>query len=96
MAFYVHRIITEGEFEKIDLIGPFSNNSDAADWGATFCAPGGPDDPRWNVVDLDDVDQLTEMDDNSICFLVPVSKPTGTVAVGAYKSGHEFKRYGEL
>lgn len=84
MAFYVHRIITEGEFEKIDLIGPFSNNSEAADWGATFCAPGGPDDPRWNVVDLQDEDSLTEMDDRSTRFLTPVIKPTEIVQKGAY------------
>jgi hypothetical protein len=38
------------EQDVINLIGPFSSNEDAADYGASHCSPGGPDDPRWNSV----------------------------------------------
>lgn len=42
-----------GDVDGMRLIGPFKGDREAADWGHTYCAPGGQDDPRWNSVLLD-------------------------------------------
>jgi hypothetical protein len=50
---YVLQIVERfpiGSGDDIYLIGPFETAQDAEDYGATHCAPGGPDDPRWTSV----------------------------------------------
>jgi hypothetical protein len=84
--FFVHRITSERGFAKpmserldtLSIVGPFKTGAEAADWGATYCAPGGPDDPRWNVVqlDLDGIEPL----------IIPMTWPSGSVRKDAYKT----------
>jgi hypothetical protein len=37
---------------KFWLVGPFASEEDAADYGRTHYAPGGPNDPRWQTIEL--------------------------------------------
>ena len=69
---------------EIKIIGPFATGDDAADWGAAFCAPGGPDDPRWNVVLLEN-DAIDTQADGSPYLTISVVAPTGSVEKGAYR-----------
>lgn len=51
--FYIYQVTDhplDDERDVINIIGPFETTDDAADYGATNYAPGGPDDPRWNVI----------------------------------------------
>lgn len=37
---------------KFWLVGPFNDEDDASNFGQAHYAPGGPDDPRWQTIDI--------------------------------------------
>ena len=37
---------------KFWVVGPFDNEDDASNYGHAHYAPGGPDDPRWQTIEL--------------------------------------------